>query len=320
MGRTGEKVRSLVAEDPAFAEALTVVLERAGHTDDDPEPDGGSARPHTVQWGDVSDELTSGQWGRLIENGILHDADGDGFAVSDPAEIRDALGDDAVDTSADDDDDGGTWTKYDKLAAVGAVALLPSYYFDPLRNAVGGTADLVLGPFDLILPFYAVIFVLSVLTGLYTVLFQSALMDTDQMGDIQERMSDIQERQKDARERGDDAALERIQQEQMDAMGDQLGMFKLMFRPMVWIMLVTIPAFVWMYWKLGVHGGGGIEHIAQGERHIVMPMIGRMAWTGAEGRILGLLPVWLAWYFICSFAFRLVIQKTLNLQTTPQTG
>jgi uncharacterized membrane protein (DUF106 family) len=319
MGRTGEKARSLVAEDPAFAEALTVVLDRAGHTDDDPEPDGGT-RPHTVQWGDVSDELTSGQWGRLIETGILHDADGDGFAVSDPAEVREALGDDAVDTSAADDDDGGTWTKYDKLAAVGAVALLPSYYFDPIRNAVGGTADLVLGPFDAILPFYAVIFVLSVLTGLYTVLFQSALMDTEQMGDIQERMSDIQERQKDARERGDDAALERIQQEQMDAMGDQLGMFKLMFRPMVWIMLVTIPAFVWMYWKLGVHGGGGVEHIAQGERHIVMPMIGRMAWTGSEGRILGLLPVWLAWYFICSFAFRLVIQKTLNLQTTPQTG
>lgn len=317
MGRTGEKVRSLVAEDPAFADALRVILERAGHTDDEPAPDGGT-QPHTVQWGDVSDELTSGQWGRLIEAGLLYDADGDGFAVSDPSEIRAALDDDSVETDVEDDEDSG-WTIYDKLAGLVALALLPSYYFDSIRDIVGQAADLVLGPFDAVLPFFAVVFVLSVLLGLYSTLFQAALTDTEKMGKIQQKMSDIQDRQKAARERGDDAALERIQDEQMDAMSDQLGMFKTMFRPMVWIMLLTIPGFVWMYWKLGVRGGGA-EHIIQAERHIIMPIIGQVSWTGADGRIGGIAPVWLVWYFVCSFAFRLIIQKTLNLQTTPQTS
>ncbi len=32
----------------------------------------------TVTWGDVSDDLTSGEWGRLIESGLLIDADGEG--------------------------------------------------------------------------------------------------------------------------------------------------------------------------------------------------------------------------------------------------
>ncbi|NNC25236.1 DUF106 domain-containing protein, partial [Salinisphaera sp. USBA-960] len=71
--------------------------------------------------------------------------------------------------------------------------------------------------------------------------------------------------QKAAKERGDEEALDRIQKEQMEAMGDQLGMFKMQFRPMVWIMLLTIPVFLWMYWKLG--------QIDQGVE-LILPLIG----------------------------------------------
>lgn len=310
MGRTGEKARSLVAEDPAFAEALTVVLDRSGHAADEPTPDGGT---HTIRWADVSDDLTSGQWGRLIETGILHDADGDGFAVSNPDEIRAALGDDSVETDAEDEDSG--WSTYDKLAGLAALSLFPAYTIMPIRNAVGQAADVIFGPFDAVLPFYAVVIILSVLTGLYSVLLQSNLMNTEKMGAIQEQMNDIQERRKEAKERGDDAALDRIQEEQMDAMSDQLGMFKEQFRPMVWILLLTIPVFVWMYWKTGVRGGGA-EHIVAAERSIVLPMLGRMELTEQIG---GFVWVWLLWYFLISISFRQIIQKSLNLTTTPST-
>ncbi len=318
MTRTGEKVRSLVAEDSSFADALSVVLARAGHTTDEPAPDGGT-QPHTVRWADVSDELTSGQWGRLIETGILYDADGDGFAVSNPDEVREALGDDSVEAGVDTDGDEeeSSWSTYDKLAAVGSLAFFPAYWYAPLRNIVGNAVNVVFGPLDAILPFYAVVIVLSVLTGLYSTLLQANLMNTEKMGAVQEKMSDIQDRRKEAKERDDDAALERIQEEQMDAMGDQLGMFKEQFRPMVWIMLITIPAFVWMYWKIGVGGGGGGAHIAQAEANIVLPLVGQVGWT--EG-IVGPIQVWIIWYFLCSMAFRMVIQKSLDLQTTPSMG
>jgi uncharacterized membrane protein (DUF106 family) len=307
MGRTGEKARSLVAEDPAFAEALTVVLDRAGHAENEPTPDGGT---HTIRWADVSDDLTSGQWGRLIETGILYDADGDGFAVSEPESIREAIGDDSVETTVDEEDSG--WSTYDKLAGLAAISFFPAYYFEGLRNIVGSTTNVLFGLFDAVLPFYAVVIILSVLTGLYSTLLQSNLMNTDKMGAIQEQMNDIQERRKAAKERGDDAALDRIQEEQMDAMGDQLGMFKEQFRPMVWIMLLTIPVFVWMYWKVGIRGGAG--HIPAAESSIVLPLFGEMGWTD---RIGGFLWVWLLWYFLISIAFRQIIQKSLNLSMTP---
>ena len=314
MGRTGDKVRSLVAEDAAFADALSAVLARTGHGDGEPAPDGGT-QPHTVTWGDVSDNLTSGQWGRLIETGILKDADGDGFVVSNPEEVREALGDDAVKVTDDEEESG--WSTYDKLAGLGALAFFPAYWFPPIRDAVGSAVDVVFGPLDAILPFYAVVIVLAVLTGLYSVLLQANLMNTEKMGAVQAKMSDIQERRKEAKESGDDAALERIQEEQMDAMGDQLGMFKEQFRPMVWIMLITIPAFVWMYWMVGIGGGDTVGHIAKAESSIILPLVGSVTWTDG---VVGPMQTWIVWYFLCSIGFRQVIQKSLNIQTTPSTS
>lgn len=314
MARTGEKVRSLVAEDGTFSDALSVVLARAGHTTDEPAPDGGT-QPQTVRWSDVSDELTSGQWGRLIETGILTDADGDGFAVSDPEAVREALGDDSVEpgASADEDDEGSNWTTYDKVAGVCALGLGGAYLLPSVMKSIGSTVNIVIGPLASILPFYAVVIVLSVLLGLYSTMLQGKLIDTEEMGAAQEKMNNIQERRKKAKERGDDEALERIQEEQMEVMGDQLGSFKQMFRPMVWITFLTIPMFIWMLWKLGVRGADVI-HLAPAERHIVLPLVGKIGWTDG---IIGPFQVWLVWYFICSIAFRQIFEKSLDIKTNP---
>lgn len=313
MAGTKETARSLIAENNNFKKALSIIL---SETNQDCLNDSSVDRiqSNTVVWSDVSDKLSSGQWGRLIETGILYAKDDSGFAISDPNEIKELLDDGSTYTAEESEDNGdaSSWSIYDKVAAIGAIAFLPAYQIQSLQNIVASSVDIIMGPLDTVLPFYAMVIVLSVFTGFYSTFLQATLMETEKMGAIQEKMSDIQKRQKKARERDDDAALERIQEEQMDAMSDQLGMFKLMFRPMVWIMLVTIPAFLWMYWMLGV--GGGTSHIAAAERAIVFPLIGQIEWT--EG-VVGPLQAWILWYGICSFGFRFVIQKTLNLEVSP---
>jgi len=97
--------------------------------------------------------------------------------------------------------------------------------------------------------------VIALATGLYSTLLRAGLMDMDKMSAyVKTGMKDIQDRRKDAKERDDQEALDAIQEEQMEAMGDQLGMFKEQFRPMVWIMFLTIPAFLWMFWVIGYRG------------------------------------------------------------------
>ncbi|MFB6083535.1 MAG: DUF106 domain-containing protein [Halorientalis sp.] len=295
MPRTAEKVESLAREDGELLDALEVVLDAA-------EDEG------AVEWSDVSDEMTSGQWGRLIEKGLLVDADGTGFVLDDPEGVRDALTDDDVDDAAADGDEESSWSTYDKAAGVGALGMMGGYMMPQVRNTIASALDVLFGPLEAMLPFYVVVMVLAMLTGLYSTLLQANLMDMDKMSEYQERMQEIQERRKEAKERGDEEALDRIQEEQMEAMGDQMGMFKEQIRPMVWIMLLTIPVFLWMYWML-LSPAQSIH-----PETIVLPLVGTTGWTAG---VLGPLQAWIVWYFLCSMGFTQIIRKSLNIQTTP---
>jgi uncharacterized membrane protein (DUF106 family) len=75
---------------------------------------------------------------------------------------------------------------------------------------------------------------------------------------------------------------------------------------MVWIMLLTIPVFLWMYWMI----------LDQGvtPNTLVLPLIGETTW---QQGVLGPLQAWILWYFLCSMGFTQMIRKSLNIQTTP---
>ncbi|MFC4552012.1 MULTISPECIES: DUF106 domain-containing protein [Halorussus] len=304
MARTADKIESLVSENPGMRDALAVLYDRT---------DGGS---ESITWTDVNDDLTSGQWGRLIEKDVLV-SDGDEFRLADADAVQSALDGDGGSTTStvstettdvDVDDEESSWTTWDKLAALGALGLFAGYSINSVRNIVGGTVDLVIGPVDGVLPFYVVVMILALLTGLYSTLLQANLMDMEKMSAYQQRMKDIQEKRKEARERDDDEALEQIREEQMDAMGDQMGMFKEQFRPMVWTMFLTIPVFLWIYWK--VFAG----HVDGNEHQIVAPLIGEAGW---KSKVVGPMQLWIVWYFLCSMGFTQLIRKSLNIQTTP---
>ena len=168
--------------------------------------------------------------------------------------------------------------------------------------------DLAIGPINDVLPFYAVILILALVTGLYSSLLQANLMDTSKMSEYQGKMKAIQDKRERAKERGDDEAMERIQQEQMEAMGEQMGMLKEQFRPMVWIMLFTIPVFLWMYWMIY---DGDLDALGT----VTFPLAGEMD-TWRSG-LVGPIQAWIVWYFVCSMAFTQILRKALNVSTTP---
>ncbi|THE64496.1 DUF106 domain-containing protein [Salinadaptatus halalkaliphilus] len=312
MTRTAEKINALVREDGSMVDALEAIRQTA-------DENGGE-----VQWGDVSDELTSGQWGRLIEKGVLIDGD-EGFEIADRDAYDEALDDDpdSIAADVDIDEEQTQWSQWDKLAAVGSVLLMIGYWLESVRETVGGTIDMVMAPLDAALPFYAVILAVALLTGLYSTLLQANLMNPEVIGKYQQRMKSMQDKQKDVRERkqeaeergASDAEIERLEnemeevrEEQMEAMAENIGMFKEQFRPMVWIMLFTIPLFLWMYWK--ILGG----HVSQTEMTMIMPIIGEVALN--EG-LLGPMWAWIVWYFLCSMGFTQLLRKALNIDMTP---
>jgi len=285
-------------ENPTMREAVSVVFERS---------DGGSEE---LQWSDVSNTLSSGVWGWLIREEVLV-SEGAGFTLANPERVRQTLQEHGHLSDMTDEIntiESESWAWYDKAAGVTALALFVGYWNTGIRDMIASFDNLLLAPIVDILPFYAVIILLAVVTGLYSTVLQARLMDHETMQAYQERMNELSERKEAAKERGDDEALERIQGEQMEAAGDQLGMFKLQFRPMVWIMLLTIPVFLWLRWK--VRGG----HLGVGETGMIVPLAGTVSW---QEPLLGPMSTWIVWYFFCSMASRQIIQKTFNIQTSP---
>lgn len=164
--------------------------------------------------------------------------------------------------------------------------------------------DLLLGPLDIALPFYAVVLILAVVTGLYSAIAQKTFADYEALSAYHERARSMQNGLKRAEDRGDDVAVERIQEEQMNAMGDQLGTMKTQLRPTVWIVICTVLIFLWLYWKL-LNGC-----IGPGETQLIVPLAGAVGWQEA---LIGPVKVWIVWYFICSVSFGQLIRKTLNV-------
>jgi len=292
MPRTGKKVDELAEEGEHMTDALSEVL-------------GVAEDKGVVTWGDVSDDISSGEWGRLIEKGLLVDVDGKGFVVDDPEGVRDAL-DEAEPTSTES---SSAWSIYDKMALLAIVGLFVGYAFSGVRASIAGVLDILLGPLESTMPFYIVILVLAVVTGVFSALIQDNLMNTEMMSEYKEKTSDLKERRERAKERGDEEELERIQEEQVEMMTENLGMLQAQFRPMIWIMLFTIPVFLWMFWVVRDLG------VTVQETVIVMPFFGEIShWqAGAVGPI----EAWIVWYFMCSLVFAQLIRKSLNVRTSP---
>ena len=303
MARIEQTVDDLVTDDAEMRDAVETVLAQAND--------------ETVHWADVRNDVSSGHWGRLIERGVLVDGE-EGFELADPEATRAAVGNGTTSaatdvSSADADEDEieeTTWSIYDKGAAAVTMAFFVAYAWQPLRDLIGGIMDVALGPLEQSLPFYAVVMILAMGTGLYSTLLQANLMNTEKMGQYQQQMKDLQERREAAKERDDQEKLDSLQDEQMEMMGDQLGMFKEQFRPMVWIMFFTIPVFLWMYWALGI--GGGTQHIDPGS--ITIPLRGVVGWRDPA---IGPVQVWILWYFVCSMGFTQIIRKGLNIDISP---
>ena len=82
-------------------------------------------------------------------------------------------------------------------------------------------------------------------------------------------------------------------------MKEQLEMSQQQFKTMIYIMVMTIPIFFWLLYRL-----------AQTTSTITLPYYGVHALTDA---IIWVIPAWILWYMICSITLSQVIRKALNI-------
>ena len=198
-------------------------------------------------------------------------------------------------------DFGKFWDKYGLyVALIFMMLMMFSYSISWLRVGVGQSIDLVFAPLVEIfkIPFFILIVILSALTGLYSSLIQKYTIDYDRMTEVQDRMKEFQKEYREAQLSQDEKKIKKLDAKRDKVMKEQLELSQQQFKPMAFILVLTVPIFFWLLFRLNQAST------------ITLPYYGTQSLTAP---VLWVIPAWMVWYFICSIALSQVIRKSLNI-------
>ncbi|MDD1677091.1 MAG: EMC3/TMCO1 family protein [Methanomicrobiales archaeon] len=185
--------------------------------------------------------------------------------------------------------------------------MLISYSIEPIRVTVGAAMDVVFGPLvnmppaGLGVPFFIVVLVLSALTGFYSSVVQKYTVDYEHQTDVQKRMKEFQKEYREAQLSQDEKKIKKLEGKKDKMMAEQLEMSREQFKPMAFILVLSVPIFFWLLFRLN-----DLNIL----RHIALPLIGIRT---LEQAALGPIPAWILWYFICSITISQIIRKAMNI-------
>ncbi|HOX35310.1 MAG TPA: EMC3/TMCO1 family protein [Methanoregulaceae archaeon] len=197
---------------------------------------------------------------------------------------------------------GEIWEKYGLFIALGFMMLMMlSYSIEPLRVGVGQAIDTVFAPLVIgfNIPFYILIVILSAFTGLYSSIIQKYTIDYEKMSEAQERMKEFQKEFREAQLSQDEKKIKKMEAKQQKVMREQMEMSQQQFKPMAYILVLTVPIFFWLLYRL-----------SQIHSTITLPFAGLHS---LNDPVLWVIPAWILWYMICSLALSQVIRKALNI-------
>jgi len=197
---------------------------------------------------------------------------------------------------------GKIWDKYGMyIAILFMIVMMFSYSIEWLRTGVGQAIDAVLSPlvdgFDI--PFYVLIISLSALSGLYASIIQKYTIDYDKMTEVQARMKEFQTEYREAQLSQDEKKIKKLEAKKDRVMREQMEMSQQQFKPMAYILVVSVPIFFWLLFRLN-----------EVKSTITFPYVGIV---GLQDAAVWIIPAWILWYMICSITLSQVIRKSLNI-------
>lgn len=173
-----------------------------------------------------------------------------------------------------------------------------------VRDAIGRVMDVLMSPIVSLVGdqnFFLILSAMAIITAIYSSLIQKYVVDQSKMIEFQERMKIFQKEMKEAQETQNTYMLKRLEEQQAEIMQDQMGMMKDQFKPMLYIVLVSLPLIMWAYYYIGMHPDASMIFPFWGEQLL-------------SDRLFYMFTYWLFWYFLSSLAFGQVLRKFLNIR------
>ncbi|MEN6395828.1 MAG: EMC3/TMCO1 family protein [Methanoregula sp.] len=199
-------------------------------------------------------------------------------------------------------DFGKFWDKYGLyIALLFKMLMMISYSIERLRVGVGQGIDSLFAPLveSFGIPFFILIVILSAATGLYSSIIQKYTIDYERMTDVQDRMKEFQKEYREAMLSQDEKKIKKMDTKKDRMMKEQLELSQQQFKPMAYILVLTVPIFFWLLYRLSMIN-----------TTITLPYFGTISLTAP---IIWVIPAWIVWYMICSITISQVIRKALNI-------
>jgi uncharacterized membrane protein (DUF106 family) len=141
--------------------------------------------------------------------------------------------------------------------------------------------------------------ILSAFTGLYSSIIQKYTIDYDKMTESQERMKEFQTEYREATLSQDEKKIKKLEAKKDRVMKEQMELSQQQFKPMIYIMVISVPIFFWLWFRL-----------SQIQTAITLPFYGM---HNLHDPVIWVIPAWILWYMICSITLSQVIRKALNI-------
>ena len=176
--------------------------------------------------------------------------------------------------------------------------------FPSIRTAIGKVMDVVMSPVLMLVGesnFFLLLSAMAIITAIYSSLIQKYVVDQSKMIAFQEKMKNYQKEMKEAQKTQNTYLLKKLQDQQAEIMQEQMSMMKTQFKPMFYIVVISIPFFMWAYFYIGAHPDASIVFPFWGEQLL-------------SGQIFFVFTYWIFWYFLSSLAFSQVLRKFMNIR------
>ena len=173
-----------------------------------------------------------------------------------------------------------------------------------VRDIIGKGMDILMSPVLMLVGesnFFLILSVMAIITAIYSSLIQKYVVDQSKMMEFQEKMKIFQKEMREAQKSQNTYMLKKLEEQQAEIMQEQMGMMKDQFKPMFYIVLVSIPLLMWAYYYIGLHPNASMIFPFWGEKIL------------SEG-VFFMFTFWIYWYFLSSLAFGQVLRKLLNIR------
>lgn len=172
-----------------------------------------------------------------------------------------------------------------------------------VRTAMGSVMDVFMSPVLKMIGesnLFLLLSFMAIITATYSALIQKYVVDQTKMKTFQAKMKAFQADMKEAQKTQNTYMLKRLEEQQIEIMQEQSALMKEQFKPMFYIVIISLPLFMWAYYYIGGHPMSSIVFPFWGEQALGDPVFFSFQY-------------WIYWYFVSSMAFNQILRKFLNI-------